>query len=117
HRPRNPALCWRRAYRARRPAIDRLSHLVRKTNAATFLGQVQNNATTDAFQVRERELKLVAAVASSRAKNVACQACRMKPNRDRLIKIRVANDDGDLIDAESVTIHNKSGRSARCERN
>ena len=63
------------------------SHLVRKTNAAAFLGQVQNDAATEAFQARERELKLVAAVASSRAKHVACQACRMKPNRDRLGKI------------------------------
>src|SRR4051812_36778277 len=92
-------------------------HLVRKTNTATFLGQVQNNATTDAFQARQRELKLVATVASSRAKHVACQACRMKPNRDRLTKIWVANDDSDLIDAESVTKHNKAGGCARCERN
>jgi hypothetical protein len=64
-------------------------HLVRKADAAAFLGQVQNDATADAFQVREREPKLIATVASPRAKYVAGQACRMKPNRNGLSKIRL----------------------------
>ena len=63
------------------------SHLVRKADAAAFLGQVQNDATAEAFQAREREPKLIATVASPRAKYVAGQACRMKPNRNRLGKI------------------------------
>ena len=41
----------------------------------------------------------------------------MKSNRDRFGKIGIADDDGNLIDAESVTKHNKAGRRARRERN
>jgi hypothetical protein len=41
----------------------------------------------------------------------------MKSNRDRLTKIGIADDDGDLIDAEGVTKHNEAGHCARCERN
>ena len=92
-------------------------HLVRKADAAAFLGQVQNDAAAEAFQAREREPKLVATVASPGAEHVAGQACRMKPNRNRFGKIGLADDDGHLIDAESVPKHDKARRRARRQRN
>ena len=93
------------------------AHLVRKTNAAAFLSQVQNDAAAEAFQADEREPKLVAAVASPGAEHVSGQACRMKPDRNRFGKIGLADDDGNLIDAESVPKHDKAGRRARRQRN
>jgi len=93
------------------------SHLVRKADAAAFLGKVQNDATADAFQARERDPKLIATVASPRAKYVAGQACRMKPNRNGFSEIGLADDDGHLIDAESVPKHDKARHSTRRQRN
>ena len=41
----------------------------------------------------------------------------MKPNRERFGKIGLADDDGDLVDPESVPKHDKAGHRARRERN
>ena len=53
------------------------THLVGKTNAAAFLCQVEDNASTEVLQTCNREPKLIAAVTAPRPEYIARQACRM----------------------------------------
>src|SRR5262249_27926789 len=57
--------------------------LVGESQAAAFLLQIQNDATAVLLELRERQAKLISAVASPRAEHTSRQASRVQSHRNR----------------------------------
>src|SRR5262249_21495265 len=74
-------------------------------------------ATAEAFQTGKRQLELVPAIASPGPEHVSGQACRVKPDRHGPGMIWLADNDGNLVNAENIPKHHKTRGCPGCQWN
>src|SRR6516165_3610704 len=92
------------------------AHLVGETDAAALLRQVENDASTEVLQTRNREPKLVTTVTAPRPEYIACQACRMQPHGHRFGVVGFADDDRNLVPAHRIAEYDEARARTGIER-
>src|SRR4029079_3721701 len=91
-------------------------HFVGEAYAAALLCKIKHDAAAEIFEPSHGELKLVAAVAAPRTKDVAGEARRVEPHGYGVGKIRLAYDDRGRIAADRIAEDDEACLCTRIER-
>ena len=109
----------------RRIGVDRIeptllhligAHLVGQAEPAALLRQIENDAAAYIVDAREREFQLVAAIAPSRAEDVAGEASGMQTHGNRFGEGGFSDNDGDRTAAHRVAENDETCARSGIER-